>query len=245
MKLTVVGSSGGYPSAERVCSCYLLEVGGKKIVIDMGTGSLTKLFGIIDASEIDAIVISHFHYDHFSDLLAFQYVFGMRRGANINMKPIPLYCPDQPDAYTSIFSKNKDFHCKFVHDGDRMNICGAEFLFKDTSHPIKTVGMRITYEGKVFAYTSDCSRSTKSFGDLLSNADFAILDCGELEAFNKPAMLHLTPSGCFSVSKNQNIKKCLLSHIIPHYSMQTYESEAIEAGFNDYIIAKDGQTFEI
>ncbi|HLL36350.1 MAG TPA: MBL fold metallo-hydrolase, partial [Streptomyces sp.] len=36
MKLTVVGCSGSFPSAESACSSYLVEADGFRLLLDMG-----------------------------------------------------------------------------------------------------------------------------------------------------------------------------------------------------------------
>ncbi len=39
MKLTVVGCSGSFPSAESACSSYLVEADGFRLLLDMGNGA--------------------------------------------------------------------------------------------------------------------------------------------------------------------------------------------------------------
>ena len=43
MKLTVVGCSGSFPSAESACSSYLVEADGFRLLLDMGNGALGEL----------------------------------------------------------------------------------------------------------------------------------------------------------------------------------------------------------
>ena len=73
MELTVFGNNATCPEADGACACYLVEAAGKKILLDMGNGSLTKLRKKIDLAELDLIVISHLHFDHFGDLFCAKY----------------------------------------------------------------------------------------------------------------------------------------------------------------------------
>ena len=53
MKLTVLGNSGPYPSAERPCSGYVVELNNKLIILDLGSGTLMnfqKSYNIEDIS---------------------------------------------------------------------------------------------------------------------------------------------------------------------------------------------------
>ena len=52
MKLTVLGASGGFPSAGGATSGYLLELDGRYILIDCGSGVLANLFRFIRLEQI-------------------------------------------------------------------------------------------------------------------------------------------------------------------------------------------------
>ena len=74
MKLTVIGKYGPYAkSGSHAASCYLVSQGETNLVMDMGPGSMSRLTERIDIEKISALFISHLHYDHTSDLLAFRY----------------------------------------------------------------------------------------------------------------------------------------------------------------------------
>jgi ribonuclease BN (tRNA processing enzyme) len=69
MKLTVLGCSDAFASGERFHSCYLLETGRGRLMIDCGaTGYLAWKRSGLALSGIDAVVISHCHGDHYGGL---------------------------------------------------------------------------------------------------------------------------------------------------------------------------------
>ena len=68
MELTVLGSSGTWPNADTATSGYLVQHDGFNLWMDAGTGTLANLQQHIDIPDLDAIVISHEHPDHFVDL---------------------------------------------------------------------------------------------------------------------------------------------------------------------------------
>ena len=47
MKLTILGSAGGFPGAANPTSDYLLNIDGRNILIDCGSGVLSNLFQLI------------------------------------------------------------------------------------------------------------------------------------------------------------------------------------------------------
>ncbi len=71
MKLTVVGCSGSFPSAESACSSYLVEADGFRLLLDMGNGALGELQRHCGLYDLDAIFLSHLHADHCIDMCAY------------------------------------------------------------------------------------------------------------------------------------------------------------------------------
>jgi ribonuclease BN (tRNA processing enzyme) len=71
LQLTVIGSGTAVPQKGRSAPCYLIRHGGEVIVVDLGSGAVRGLLlhGGVTVSEIDAVLISHLHPDHCSDLV--------------------------------------------------------------------------------------------------------------------------------------------------------------------------------
>ena len=91
MRVTVIGCAGTFPGPDSPASCYLLEAEGFRLVIDMGNGALGVLQRHADLFGIDAICVSHLHYDHCADLAAY---WVARQVAPQGPRPvIPVYGP--------------------------------------------------------------------------------------------------------------------------------------------------------
>ncbi len=244
MKLIVNGCSGGYPSSSRACSSYLLKVNGKNIVFDLGPGSLINLQKNIDIEEIDLIVLSHLHYDHYSDLLSMSYSSGMRAKSNISVNKIPIIFPFNDN--TDSFIRTSDrFEAINLKENIVFEFEGIKFEFFITSHPVECYAVRLSFGDKIFAYSGDMSYTTPNIDSIFENADLAVLDCGELDFYNRTQKAHLTPKECYSVCNRNNVKKAILGHIIPHYSIEKYNEECFNLPEWNYIIAKDNDLFEI
>ena len=69
MHLNVIGSSPAWPNPGGAHSGYLLEAGGKRLLLDCGPGVLSRLRQAEGWPRIDAIAITHFHLDHWGDLV--------------------------------------------------------------------------------------------------------------------------------------------------------------------------------
>ncbi len=70
MRLAVLGAGPAYTDRPGATgAAYLVTHGSTRILLDLGQGSLPRLFEHLRAEELDAVVISHLHPDHFIDLV--------------------------------------------------------------------------------------------------------------------------------------------------------------------------------
>src|SRR4029078_198706 len=82
VKLTVVGCSPAWPNPGGAQSGYLVEASGR-LLLDCGPGVLARLRLREGWPRIDSIVISHWHLDHWGDLVPWVWgsMFGLGREA--------------------------------------------------------------------------------------------------------------------------------------------------------------------
>ncbi len=73
MRITVLGKSPSWQDVDGACSGYLVEEQGFHLLVDCGNGVFSKLRRFVDYVDVDAVVISHLHADHFLDLVPFSY----------------------------------------------------------------------------------------------------------------------------------------------------------------------------
>ena len=74
LELFVAGAGPAYTDrAGATGAAYLVRHGSSAILLDLGQGSLPRLVGEIDPTDLDAVVISHLHPDHFIDLVALRH----------------------------------------------------------------------------------------------------------------------------------------------------------------------------
>src|SRR6478672_6684696 len=82
MRLTIIGSGDAFGSGGRFNTCFFLETAKGKLLVDCGASSLVALKAQgLDPNEVDGIVLSHLHGDHFGALpfLLMDAQFLMRR----------------------------------------------------------------------------------------------------------------------------------------------------------------------
>jgi ribonuclease BN (tRNA processing enzyme) len=74
VRLDVIGAGPAYTDRLGATgAAYLLRHDASAVLLDLGQGSFPRLAGLIDPADLDAVVISHLHPDHFIDLVALRH----------------------------------------------------------------------------------------------------------------------------------------------------------------------------
>lgn len=158
MRLTILGSAGGWPTAGRACSGYLLAAGGRQVWLEAGTGTMPELLKHTTLADLDAVWISHLHADHCSDLLgALQALnYGSARDTRL-----PVYGPpDWTTAFEAFGPVHEVFEPHYLNDGDVITLGALELEAVYVPHMLPTFGVRASADGKVLAYTADYETGT-------------------------------------------------------------------------------------
>jgi ribonuclease BN (tRNA processing enzyme) len=162
--LTVLGSSCSIPRPSRACSSYLLEGGGHRIVVDLGSGAFSNLRKYASYDDIDGVVISHMHADHFIDLIPMRYA--LKYGTNVRRTKMPLWLPPGGETMlrrlVGVFAPegNGDFLSEVfdVRTYDPMSglvLHGATVRFAPTRHFVPTFAVRYEAGGRALTYSAD------------------------------------------------------------------------------------------
>jgi ribonuclease Z len=90
MRVTLLGTGTPFPNAERFSSAILVEVAGKRFLIDCGRGVVIRLTqSEVNPKDIDGLFLTHLHSDHvvgIPDLWLSGWFFG-------RSKPLPIWGP--------------------------------------------------------------------------------------------------------------------------------------------------------
>jgi ribonuclease BN (tRNA processing enzyme) len=227
MKLTVLGNCGPYPKPGGACSGYLIDSKDTKILLECGNGVLSRLQKFCNPSDIDAIILSHLHSDHISDVLVLKYAIGIRKLRENKDFSIPLYTATDDKAVLDMLNYNDAFNIIPIKDGMKINIKNLEIEFKRMTHPVESYGVKIKDENKVFVYSADTSYN-EGLIEFAENADFFLCEAGVLEEDRKDDTPHLSAMQAGEVAKKANVKRLVLTHFWPEYKLEKIMNEARE-----------------
>jgi ribonuclease BN (tRNA processing enzyme) len=214
MKLTVLGACGGFPAPGEATSGYLLELDEKHILIDCGSAVLSNLFRFIRLDQLDGIIITHLHIDHICDVQMLKQAIDLTRKYAVDLPAIPVIAPGSPEVAAATLQSDGDLIVGQINAGGTLNLFGAQVRFLAMEHPVETYGLIVEKEGRKLAYTSDTVPCT-NLQTLLQDADLALMDAGSLERLRRPKMLHMTAAECGVLARACQVRRLLLTHLLP------------------------------
>ena len=221
MRLTVLGNNGPFPAPGGACSGYLVESdsGNTCVLLDCGTGVLARLQQIMPAERLEAVVLSHLHYDHMSDMLPMHYYFQFHPLE----KPLNVFLPGAPaEVRASIEDAQFDLWPM------RETVIGEMTLrFCRVRHPVPTYAVKIECDGTSFVYTGDTNTepALELFAD---GADLLLADAGLSNADYHENAPHLSARLCGQLAKDACAKQLVLTHLNPKYDPELLLNEARE-----------------
>lgn len=249
MKLTVLGSNASSPSRTNTASGYLVEFGGKTVLMDAGPGVFMRLAEIMDPGLLDAVILSHTHVDHCADVLA---LFTYMAYGPSGPIPIPVYAPQGARQHIAAFARAGEDHVfhqvldfREQEPGDEVWIGDARVRFGRAIHPVPALVTRFDIDDASLVYSGD----TGPGGDLANLAnDASLLLCeASLQGIRGPRTFvhHLTAVDTGEIAAWAGVEQLVLTHIPasldPNISVE--EASSVYAGPVHY--AAPGSVFTI
>ena len=235
MRLTILGCNGPYPEPGGACSGYLIESdsGRTRIVLELGCGTLPRLMNYTDPTKIDALILSHLHFDHISDVPVLGYLLDFS-----DIDTLKLICPETPAENRRLFKGKFD-----VYPPQDTQIGEFKIQFMRVKHPVETYAVKIFGDDSVFIYTGDTNECPE-IELFASGADTILADCGLSSADWRPGKPHLSPEKCAALAKASGASLLILSHLSPKYDKQELFDESAQI-FPNTELAEEGMQIRI
>jgi ribonuclease BN (tRNA processing enzyme) len=264
MRLTVLGKSPSWQDAGGACSGYLIEEDDTAVLVDCGNGVFSKLRERIDYVDVDAVVISHLHADHFLDLVPYAYALTYAP----RQQPVPVdrwpgtdrpACPilHAPPGARDLFRRvvgawgnedliEKAFELREYDPAEEIEIGPIRISFQPVPHFTETFAMSISAtngSGRI-VYGADCS-PTDALADFAHDADLMLVEATLPRPERTGMRGHLTPEEAGGHAKGAAAKRLLLVHISDELDASRARDEAAEAFGGPVEVAREGATFEV
>jgi ribonuclease BN (tRNA processing enzyme) len=248
VELIVLGSGGTWPRPTGATSGYLLLHEGFHLWIDAGTGTFSRLQEHIGIGDIDGVLITHGHPDHFVDVYP---CFYARHYGGLGEPGLPLYAPDDFWGHMAgLVSENGSDVAATAFDV-RGTTPGAEFelgpfrirTFEMAHIGVQALGFRIEAGGRVFAYTGDTGPSD----EVVKLAEGADLFMSEATWRHRDGLLpfHLSARQAGEHATRAGARALVLTHIWPTLDTEDSREEAAAVFEGDLEIARGGMRLEV
>ncbi|MGH2971115.1 MAG: MBL fold metallo-hydrolase [Gaiellaceae bacterium] len=217
MKVIVIGCSPAWPNAGGAQSGYLVE-GGGRLLLDCGPGVLARLRnGNGGWPNVDAIAITHFHLDHWGDLVP--WAFGAAFGPGRRVPKPELWLPpggtERLRALGGELSFTNQLEDAFglrEYDGKTaFTAAGFEVTPVELAHYEElTFGLRVSDGQRTVAYSGDTA-PTPRLADLARDADVFL--CEATLADPEPAERgHLTAGEAAEAFAESGARRLVVIH---------------------------------
>jgi ribonuclease BN (tRNA processing enzyme) len=182
VKLIVVGCSPAWPNPGGAQSGYLVVDGERRLLLDCGPGVLARLRELEDWPRVDAIAITHFHLDHWGDLVP--WVWALSFGPAADADPPELWLPPggrdtlralgaqlgQPEMFEEAFRARE-------YERDvAASMAGFDVTPRKVLHyNLDAYGFRVSMNGLTLAYSGD-SGPSEELVELAREADLFLCE---------------------------------------------------------------------
>lgn len=241
MRLHVFGSSGTRPGAGRACSSYLVEHDGYRLLLDCGNGSLANLEQRLDVAQVDAVLLSHLHPDHFADLYGLYYAL---RFHPAGPRSLPVHAPaGAGDFVAQLLHSDERFreHLQFRERaaGDEFDLGGLRVRLYAARHPIEALATRLEADGTVLCYTGDTGASAEIV-EAARDADLLLCDATWLERDGPhPEGVHMTGAEAGTHASAAGVAALMVTHVYPTVDPDDVAAEAGTRFDGRLLVARD------
>jgi ribonuclease BN (tRNA processing enzyme) len=218
VNLTIVGCSPAWPNPGGAQSGYLLE-GPGRLLLDCGPGVLAKLREQEPWPTVDAIAITHWHLDHWGDLVP--WVWGGTLGPGQDVRQPELWVPPEgrellssiggrlgrPDMFEDAFDLRE------YADGEAFDAAGFEVTPHRVLHyDLLAFGFRASGNGTVIGYSGD-SGPSDSLPEIARDADLFVCEATLLQPNPEGGVRgHLSSSEAVQAFEASGAGRLLITH---------------------------------
>lgn len=236
MKITVIGHWGGFPRVGEATSGYLIEHENFKLLLECGSGVVSSLQKITNLADIDAILISHYHYDHFCDIGSMQYARLIKTQLGEIDETLPIYAPQNSMFFDTMSLENYTMGYKF-DENSNLNIGPFKISFIKNIHSVESFSIKIHCENKVLSFTSDTSYF-EELCDFFAESDILLCECSFYADMDGTNAGHLNSMQAGMIAGKSHVKKLVLTHL-PHFGeLSNLVTQAQEFYTGEVILAR-------
>ncbi|WP_237762921.1 MBL fold metallo-hydrolase [Paenibacillus sp. A3] len=212
LQVTILGYWGGYPSAGGATAGYLVTTDEGQILLDCGSGVMSRLSYHTSVERLSGVILSHLHHDHMADIGILQYAAVGALRTNRMSEKLKLFAPEEPsDMLAKLHGPHSDITP--IRPDLKVRLAGADIEFVPVEHTISCFAVKITYRGKVLVYSGDTSYC-ESLIELARDADIFLCEATICEgSYHTTGQGHMDAGQAAAIAEKARVKKLVLVHL--------------------------------
>jgi ribonuclease BN (tRNA processing enzyme) len=264
MRITVLGKSPSWQDAGGACSGYLVEDSETSLLLDCGNGVFSKLRLFRDYTEVDAVVLSHLHADHFLDLVP--YAYALTYAPRQQPVPVPPWPGTDnparpkllaPEGATALFRRitgswgpedliDKAFAVSEYDADAELTVGTLRVSFQEVPHFTTTYAVEISSAegGGRFTYSADC-RPTDELVEIARDTDLFLVEATLPRPERTGVRGHMTPTEAGEHARRAGAKRVVLTHISDELDQTWARKQASEAFGGPVDVAREGAVYTV
>ena len=247
MRLTVVGCGDAFGSGGRLQTCYHIDIGMERFLIDCGATALIGHARLgLDPNAVGTILISHLHGDHFAGL-----IWWLMHARYVSKRKAPLLIAGPsgieervrvtgealfPGSTTVPYQFSLSF--KELLPGAAARLGAIDVTVAEVRHPsgAPPYAMRCTGAGRTIAFSGD-TEWVDALVDIGRDADLLMTEC---HGFDRAPPYHLSWQVLSAKLPIIGARRVMLTHM----SEPMLANRAATAG-HGLILAEDGLVIDV
>lgn len=249
----MVGCAGSFPSPDSPASCYLVEADDAdgrtwRVALDLGSGALGPLQLHTRLDALDAVVLSHLHPDHMSDVSGLYVARRYAPGGPVPVR-LPVYGPaGTAERIRQAYGGDgvglaETFDVRELADRQPVELGPFTLTPYLVEHPVEAYGVRVEAHAgprvEVLAYTGDTD-ACEALLPLARGADLLLAEASFEEGRDEPRGVHLTGLRAGRAASDAGCRRLLLTHVPVWTDPQVVLAEARSAFPGPIDLARQG-----
>ena len=262
MQITVLGKSPSWQDIDGACSGYLIQADGFNLLLDCGNGVFSKLRRFCDYVEVDAVLVSHLHADHFLDLIPFSYALTYAP----RQQPVPVAGwpgtaePARPDLWapSGAIERFRKLLAAWGHEDliekafamheysapDELQLGPLHVRFCEVPHYTCTHAVEVANEGARFTYSADCAPN-EQLVRFAEGTDLLMIEATLPRPERTGERGHLTPEEAGDHGRRAGARRLVLTHFSDELDPEWARAQASEGFGGPVELAHEGAVYEL
>jgi ribonuclease BN (tRNA processing enzyme) len=260
LTLTILGAGPAAPNVGGACSGYLLREADTAVLVDCGSGIAGRVVEHLPANHLGGVAISHFHPDHYFDLVPLYYLIKFdAAGPPSAEQRVPLYVPPGGRTFLDQLGEKIADRSGMLEDifkvceyepGREFPIGNLRFTFHAVQHYIPSHAMRIqASSGATLVFSSDVG-PCPALIDAARSADLFMCESAltnPAEDEPDPARRgHMSAAEAGAAARAAGARRLMLTHYRSSREWDAHHQHAAEKAFGGPVeLAREGHQYVV